>query len=167
MPMFTGEMPHYRLYEFTPDEEHDPDQRVLALPRVLFVLDDFPVNQGQAMLLVRDPGTKRWKGLSEQAVRALAVVSVRLVDHMEGVLIEAKSVSTVRSETSIPEPHELYVPIHERGDLGKLEQRTYTDETREPADKLAAAQSRLALPPALREDLNGLLAGVYWTTQPQ
>lgn len=164
MPIFNGEMTHHRLYEFTPDEEHDPDQRVLALPRVLFILDDFPVNDGQAMLLVRDPQSRRWKDLSDETVSALARVSKRLVDHMEGVLIEAGSVTTVKSETSIPEPHELYIPVHERKDPQRLWDRTYDDATRASADQLTAVQSRLVIPEALRADLDMQLADVHWAS---
>lgn len=167
MPIFTGEKPHYRLYEFTPDQGHDPAQSDLPLPRVLWILDDYSINPGQTMLIVRHPipgkEVVQWDDLPDPAVAALAKVIKRLRQHMKGVLTEARNVTLINSETSIPEPHYLFVPVHEREDPQRLWDRTYADGTETPADELAVAQNRLLLPDESKAELDGLLADVFWT----
>ena len=162
MPLFTGEVLHFRLYEFTPDAEHDPSQSELALPRVLWLLDDFPINDGQTMLIVRDPEAIQWDDLSDAVVGALAVVTKRLRRHMKSALTEATSVSILNSETSIPEPHELFVPVHDRKDPQRLWDRTYAEETRATNERLSIMQQRLAVPEELKRDLDAQLAVINW-----
>lgn len=173
MPKFTGEVPSYELYSFTPDAEHDPTQADQPMPRVLWIPDDYPIRPGQSLLVVRFPevagedGIAHWDDLPDPVLSGLARVTARLRRYSQQALAEAKSVSLLISETSMPEPHAIFIPVHDRKDPQRLWDRTYADDDPAKAgvSDLQATQTKLALPEALRQDLDAQLAPIFWASQ--